>query len=468
MDLPYRLIAMKPKIIFFARDYQTTLFPLLNPDFYESIFVTFTSNEKKLLIKNNINVAFCFEEEYYNLIPSGKDKFQNIETSFFSDRYFGKYNITERNDILSKEFAFWDKVFTTIKPSYVINEVIAIEIAEVMYIKAKEYKVEYLAWMVSPFPDKLFYWLSNPFHASLNTEIFDCIPSKESYLQAQNYIHRFLSANNFKPFYASNLQSRFSIKKNLEILFSYLKSLTLRITVKFAKKRIKVFKEYYGINNHSLTQLYLQLCSYIYKYDSIEAYKSYEIVFYPLHYEPEASIIYFSEFNEHQTALIRNISKCLKRNQILVIKEHPQQPGMLLSKEYRELKNRLSNIVFIPAEFSTRKIIEMSKIIVTQTSTAGWEAILLGKPVFVLGKVFYDKYKNINKFDGFEKLRDSILKESYLYPEYEETLRFISLFWDYCEYGNPYPHKNLYQTTNLNHIVNSIERKIALHLYLND
>ena len=449
---------MKPNIIFFSRDYQTKLFPLLSSDKYESFFVTLTVLEKRQLEKKNIVVSFCFEEEYSGLITTKDDETKNIETSFFSDRFFCRHSLNDRNKILSKEFAFWDKVFRAIKPSFIINEVIAIEIAEVMFIKAKEYNIEYLAWMISPFPDKFFYWLSNPFHASLNREIFSTTISLNSMDISKKYLNTFKSEVDNKPFYAKNLKSRFSFIKTVEMIGGYFRTNTINRFKNIPK--LNFLREYYGFNDSTSSKINHLFCSILYSYNYRLQLQDFEIVFYPLHFEPEASIIYFSEFNEDQPALIRNISKCLKRNQLLVIKEHPQQPGMLLSKPFRELRKRLSNILYLPSEFSTKKLIEMSKIIITQTSTAGWEAILLEKPVFVLGKVFYDNYKYVNKFYGFEKLRETIANEDYLYPNNEETLIFIAQFWDYCEYGNPYPNKNLFSKENIKKLVSAIETKV--------
>ena len=148
-------------------------------------------------------------------------------------------------------------------------------------------------------------------------------------------------------------------------------------------------------------------------------------------------------------------------NQVLVIKEHPQQTGMLLGKKFRDLKKRLSNIAYLPAEYPTKTLIRQSNLIITQTSTAGWEAILLGKPVVVIGKVFYDKYPLVNKFINFEQLRENIRKNNFLIPEKNTTIKFTAQFYNYCKNGNPYPHKDLYNVNNIRKIIKAIEEEVA-------
>jgi CDP-glycerol glycerophosphotransferase (TagB/SpsB family) len=167
-----------------------------------------------------------------------------------------------------------------------------------------------------------------------------------------------------------------------------------------------------------------------------------------------------AEFSEDQVGLIRNLAKCLSNNQILVVKEHPQQPGMLLSKSYRQLRKRLSNIAFLPAEYSTKKIILLSQLVIAQTSTAGWEAIILGKPVIVMGKVFYDKYPKINIFTDFENLKIMIHNKQYKIPQKDETIKFIAQVWNYCQEGNPYPDTELYNPENIKRVVHSIEQRL--------
>jgi capsule polysaccharide export protein KpsC/LpsZ len=164
-----------------------------------------------------------------------------------------------------------------------------------------------------------------------------------------------------------------------------------------------------------------------------------------------------SEFNEDQAALIRNLSKCLKQNQILAVKEHPQQLGKLWTSEYKKLKASLSNVIVISGEIASDYAIQNSKLVIVQTGTLGWEAIIRGKPVVILGYTFYDKYPYINKFVSFENLREMIRNETYLLPEKEATIRYIAQIWGYSYKGNPFPHQKLCTQENLDNIVYAIE-----------
>jgi hypothetical protein len=445
---------MIPKIVFFARDYQARLFPKLLSDKYENIYVTLTISEKKLIQKNGYEVSACFEEEFDSLeVHDIPDSY--LKTSFVSDRFLGSHSLDERRIILSKEISFWERIFEKYKPAAVINEVVAIEIAEVMYVEAIKRNIRYFAWMVSPFELRQFYWLSIPYFTRLDDKIFNELPDDDSVVFAEKYFRKFNEDENVKPFYASNLASRY----NFVIFIKWLILLLIDIVKSgFNYRMNKYLKLYYFNRPVFIVNIVNYTNSVLHSYDKIP--EDHEIVFYPLHYEPEASILYMAEYSEDQIGLIRNLAKCLANNQILVIKEHPQQPGMLLSKSYRQLRKRLSNIAFLPAEYPTKKLIQSSELVITQTSTAGWEAIILGKPVVVMGKVFYDNYPKVNRFCDFESLKIMIHNKQYQIPQKEETLKFIAQIWNYCQEGNPYPYPELYGKENITRIVRSIEKKV--------
>ena len=180
---------MKPKIVFFARDYQAKLFPKLLSEKFTNIYVTLTISEKKLIQKNGGVVAACFEEEFDSLdVHKTPDSY--LKTSFVSDRFFGSYSLDERRIILSKEISFWERIFEQHKPVAVLNEVVAIEIAEVMYIEAMKRNIRYFGWMVSPFEVRQFYWLSTPYVTRLDDSIFNKLPDEDSVKFAENYFQK--------------------------------------------------------------------------------------------------------------------------------------------------------------------------------------------------------------------------------------------------------------------------------------
>ena len=231
----------------------------------------------------------------------------------------------------------------------------------------------------------------------------------------------------------------------------------LRIKMSSAPKRIAVHGDASQIYQD---QLVTTFNSIFHKYDKLEKYSNQELIFYPLHYEPEAVLNYISEFNDNQEAFIENLAKCIGQNQLLVVKEHPNQPGRLLLRRYRGLKKRVSNVLFLPAEAPTKEIIKQSKLLITQTSTAGMEGLIIEKPVIVFGKIFYDQHPQINKVTSFKEVRHIIRKETWKTPTTEDNIQFLAKVAEYSKEGNPFPHADLYDPQNIKHVVQAIEEQL--------
>lgn len=439
----------KPVVLFFARGYQADFFPHLISDKYEAIFVTLTIQEKKSIAKMRGRIVGCFEEDY-NDISAVTIHENYLITSFMSDRFLGRFSYNKRLEILGKEISFWSSIFEKYKPRAVVNELVAIEISEVLLIESKKRNILYLAGMNCP-ADDYFYWLNNPLSLS-GRYLHNVVPGKFSLEIAKKYIEEVL-AKDYKPFYVKNLKGRLN-------LFTLL--------VSFAKLFIWNLKKYKSLFSGGFRyELYIDEYSKkvavyfksIYtsydKIDNLPAGK--EVVFFPLHQEPEATLNYMSEFYANQVATIENILKCLSNNQVLAVKEHPVDKGSLLRKKFLNLKKQYSALYYFPAEIHGRQIMKVANRIITLTSTVGWEAIVTGKTVYVLGEIFYDNLDGIPKINDFNDLKRELRNapaNDRVSIEYLTT--FIAIMTEQCYAGNPFPHEQLYSDTNKERIIDAI------------
>jgi hypothetical protein len=446
---------MKPNVIFFARDYQADFFPHLKSDSYNAVLITLTLNEKRRIEKLGYQVAHCFEEMFEKLpVASFSDNY--LHTSFSSDRYLRQASVSSRGIILGKEISFWNQIFEKHNPHLIVNETVAIEISEVLYILAGQRNIRYLSWMNLSIKNH-FYWQSSPLHNSLDKSIFQSSPDSVALGKATEYVEKVRDGDG-RPFYAKNLRGRYSlylIAKNFYWLF---RCLLNEHKYTDRAKNLVIF----GDNaDFYLERLKSVVNSLFFKYDNLDELDKFQVVFYPLHYEPEAALFYMAEFFDNQLANIENFAKCLRHNEILIVKEHPQQPGVLLQSKFRSLKKRVPNLVFLPAEYSTYHLLKRSKLILTLGSTAGIEALILGKPVVVLGKVFYDQYEGVNALTNFDELKNFIRSESnWKFPDNKSLLHFLAQIIHYSNLGNPFPHDSLYSKENISAITNAIELEL--------
>jgi len=442
--------SQKPNVVFFSRSYQCKLFSLINSEAFNSIHVTLTKSEKKYLEIHGFIIKYCFEE-YINS-NFFQDVSNYLDTSFYADRFLNKLSLTERNTFLQKEIAFWSEIFDEYKPITIINEQVAIEISEVMYIEARKRNIVYTAWMSNPI-NGYFYWIRNPMSLELDSRITEISPTQNSIDVAKSYLSN-IRLKNERPYYLNPYLNTSKIRNLLGSINSYLKH---RTKESFVRNNSIQYESY---SDDTKLGVIRNINSFFYKYDDFEKMKNQEIILYPLHYEPEASLLYLSEFFTNQIALIENISKCLTSNQILVVKEHPAQRGMLLTKKYRDLKKTVSCIYYLPHSVISYDVIKISTLIITLTSHLGWEALILGKPVFIIGKMFYRSYPDINVFVSFEALREKIKNKDFIYPKEESLIRFIAQIYNCSHRGRPFFDKDLYTSENINDIRVAIEKEV--------
>jgi len=133
-----------------------------------------------------------------------------------------------------------------------------------------------------------------------------------------------------------------------------------------------------------------------------------EYYLYPLHFHPEASTSVNSRWYVDEYPVIKNLAFSLPPGRWLYVKDHPSAYGLPTRAFYRKVAS-LPNVRLIRPEEDTKRLIAESVGLITQTSTAGFETLVLGKPVWVLGEVFYDFHPGCCKIGWGEELAESLV-----------------------------------------------------------
>ncbi len=113
-----------------------------------------------------------------------------------------------------------------------------------------------------------------------------------------------------------------------------------------------------------------------------------EYVYFPLHLDPEASTLVYSPYHTNQLAVIEALSKQIPLTSHLIVKEHPVMLGQRPVDFYRQI-DAMPNVTMVNPAIPSDVLIKNASTVVTITGTAGWEAILLGKPTILIGRVPY-------------------------------------------------------------------------------
>jgi hypothetical protein len=444
----------KSVVLFFSRNYQAKLFPKLNLSDFDVIHVTLTKAEKKLVEGSGGNVVGCFEEDFHSLELS-EIEYNYLITSFGADRYLRKLNIEKRRIVLSKAKTFWQTILRLYKPLAVINEPVALEISEVLYIETREIGCKYLT-LASFLMQENFWFQDNPIHSRIA-----CFNELKADVQSNDLAIKFydrIKSRTFNPFYVKDSEFVRSFKSLFNESRNFFKSIFYLIV----KRNILILKTCYEFNpvgNLYRLALPIKFLSkfYIYTVRDFKSYSNY--LLYPLHFEPEAVLSYASFHFENQCNFIESILKGLPVNDCLIVKEHPNQRFELLSSKYLQLKRKYPNLIFLKSDFDNGILFKKLNAVFTLGSSFGIEALVHGIPVINLGRVYYDQFPGVvnlnSSIEIYEFLRKSRYREINVVRE--EIIESIARVFTLMKSGKPFLHKDIFDHNNIIRISESID-----------
>lgn len=110
---------------------------------------------------------------------------------------------------------------------------------------------------------------------------------------------------------------------------------------------------------------------------------------FPLHTEPEISLLLYGRPFLNQIEIIRALALSLPADMILIIKEHPWMVGKRSMGSYRKFLN-IPRVHFAAPEMDLRDLITKATLVTLLTGSSGIEAAVLEKPVLTLGPSMVD------------------------------------------------------------------------------
>ncbi len=112
-------------------------------------------------------------------------------------------------------------------------------------------------------------------------------------------------------------------------------------------------------------------------------------VYYPLHVPADMALTLRSPEYLDQVATIDFLLRTIPDSHVLVVKEHPAQIGAVPAGRLFELARRFDNFILLPPQTNNYAVLGRADAVVSVNSKSGAEAVLLGKPVVVMGDAFY-------------------------------------------------------------------------------
>jgi Capsule polysaccharide biosynthesis protein len=157
-------------------------------------------------------------------------------------------------------------------------------------------------------------------------------------------------------------------------------------------------------------------------------------VLYPTHFHPEASTSVFGAAWQNELHTITQIASNLPAGLRLVVKDHIHAVGYESLSYYRALK-KLPNVTMLAPSFNIKTAIRRCSALITNTSTAGFEALALGKTVYLLGSAAYDYVPWCIKLHQLDEL-PMALKKGPVNSTEQEQVQFVAAYVAWTHAGS--------------------------------
>jgi CDP-glycerol glycerophosphotransferase (TagB/SpsB family) len=112
-------------------------------------------------------------------------------------------------------------------------------------------------------------------------------------------------------------------------------------------------------------------------------------VFFPLHTEPEVSLLVYGRPFVNQIEIVRMLALSLPVDTVLVVKEHPWMVGKRSLAAYKKMLD-IPRVRFADPALEARLLVKQAVLVAVVTGSVALEAAMLNKPVITFGDCPYN------------------------------------------------------------------------------
>ena len=149
---------------------------------------------------------------------------------------------------------------------------------------------------------------------------------------------------------------------------------------------------------------------------------------YALQFHPEsATSVDGAAFNDEWSNVV-GIARNLPFGMRLYVKDHKHAAGREPLAFYERVA-RIPNVTLVHPDVPTKALIRNAQAVVVLTTTMGYEALVLGKPVFVLGHPFYEFAPGCVRVPSFDEAHDLFARYAEFVPPREAVRALIAAYY---------------------------------------
>jgi hypothetical protein len=354
-------------------------------------------------------------EELDAFIIENSDGRFNLNTSIYLDRTFNNLTLKECYQVSWAYFKSWQLIFNESKPNLFFHEPPAIFFTHLASFFCKVHKAHYLTQLhVVGTKKQQWIFVEGDNYYPLEIELSKGKNyTKDKCIEVDTFVALFIK--NQDILLAEVISKSKAVNQWKTVLFARrFLGLIYRGIINSLKNFEKVhpkehIQKFLANNRKSFFVELENIHGRIFQNYFSEPNENEKYFFYPLHFEPEAVVLYYADgWYEGQIKLIENIAMQLPAGIFLYVKDHPHGGTYRDVRDYKRLL-RLKNIRLIQPEISGKFLIKNSIGVITINGTAGFEALLMKKYVFCFGKAFYSNFKGVHYLNHIKNLKKAIL-----------------------------------------------------------
>ena len=346
----------------------------------------FFDNQKLIKFKKSWNLRDNVNLNNHKLniekLKIFEEKFSlSLRKIIYGDRFFYKYNAYHQFTdekilaIIEQELNFYDQMLDELNPDYVIIRTPEYQDIELFHEVCKSKKIKVLVLSFSRLSNR--WMVSEDINPVVSLENLDNGLEIKTFNELKNDGQEYTKIRKrVFPLQKSNFSQKFDL---LISLFSIL-----------ANSNINNYRDLGKTPWNTVIQRVKLLMNSFFRLrflnkNAITTIGNLPYAYFPLHYEPERTILRNGEYYSDQVSVIKNISQSLPVNMNLLVKEHPEMKsfGWRDLKFYKEIL-AMPQVKLIHPSVSNEILIQNSSIVITIAGTTAIDALFYEKPSIVL------------------------------------------------------------------------------------
>jgi len=342
-----------------------------------------------------------------SFLQSFEKKFNlNLWEIALSERFFTHYNnfykfqYSEILSILERECKLFEKILEDIKPDFLIIKLTDSHQSHLLHQLCRNSKIKTL----------MLGWTRFGYRCSIYDQ-YDKFDKTQISITKKERTSKELK-NYLKNYHSSNAATQM-ITQRKSFLTRFKKFINFLLLL--GKYDVRTYYPHYGKNWFNILTRFIFIKkwkrkNFLDKF-SIKTINSTKNVYFPLHVEPERSLLLVAPYYTNQIQVIKNIAKSLPIDYTLYVKEHRAMGNFGWRKiSYYQKIMDLPNVKLIHPNVDSEYVQQKCSLTITIGGASGLEAAFYDKPTIVFANVGYSELSSVEKVNDINELPKIIRK----------------------------------------------------------